>query len=72
MIVDLNDYMIPSDYARLINKSVTWVNKLIADNKIRHIKHYGRLLVNVVEEREKDVEHFNAVVKDIESKRSRI
>lgn len=46
-IVDLYDYMIISDYAKLKNITGNWVHRMIKDGKLQTINHYGRTLIYV-------------------------
>lgn len=47
MWINLDDFMIVSDYAKHIGRTVTWTNQLIREKKIPYILHNGRKLVPV-------------------------
>lgn len=45
MWINLDDFLIVSDYARHINKTVSWTNQLIREKKIPFILHNNRKLI---------------------------
>lgn len=45
MWINLDDFLIPTDYAKHIGKTITWVNQLIRDKKLPYISHNGRRLI---------------------------
>lgn len=45
MWINLDDFLIVSDYAKHIGKTVTWTNQLIREKKVPFILHNGRKLV---------------------------
>ena len=44
MWINLDDFLIVSDYARHINKTVSWTNQLIREKKIPFILHNRKLI----------------------------
>lgn len=45
MWINLDDFLIVADYAKQENKSITWINLLIRENKLPYIEHNGRKLI---------------------------
>lgn len=45
MWINLDDFLIVTDYAKQEGKSVTWINLLIRENKLPYIEHNGRKLI---------------------------
>ena len=45
MWINLDDFLIVTDFAKQEGKSVTWINLLIRENKLHYIEHNGRKLI---------------------------